>query len=530
MKRRQRNIDPTVSLFPFLTVLICTIGMLIVLLVISVRAVGTQAHNEAEKETADFDTLSSDVQDQIELHQLRSQGWLDARASLVEKVQAARLQRSFVQEALRELEDDAKILAAQLKLLLETPDGTVDQDRSERAIAELRRKIELAEAELASISDVASPTVYNLVPHDGPNGTHRRPIYVECTNRSLIIRPLDIELPISDFAAPSEPGNPLDAALTTIREYWVKYQVAGGEGEPYPLLVVRPSGAQAFTLARRAMTSWVDEFGYELIEDEKQINFGQNDPQLAGLVRDAVSRSLEQQRLLAIEIRARERALQQRTIAQQVATGAGGMRADRVNGGFVSGTRVNLPADQHDLTSDDDRTFKPEIETAKTTTKNSTKKSEGKFSEDDSRSSNISQSNPNSDQAGNSPFCSASSPTPLAQKRGVDWALPSKSDQRATAYLRPVRVFCSKDKLVLDPGPNSSIKKKIIPMNGSTLDAVEPLVASIWRLIDSWGPTPENGHWKPELRFSVLHGGRQRMQDLRSLMQNSGISISGESP
>ena len=536
MKRRQRNFDPTVSLFPFLTVLICTIGMLIVLLVISVRAVGTKAQKEADKETADFKVVSTDLQDQVALHQLRSQGWMEARAGLVGKVQAARLQRSFVQEALRELESDAEILAAQLKQLMETPEESIAPNQSEQEITELRRKIDLAEKELANIPTVAAPTIYNLVPHAGPNGTNRRPIYVECTDRSLIIRPLDVELAISDFAAPSEPGNPLDAALMTIREYWVKYKVSGVDGEPYPLLVVRPSGAQAFALARRAMTSWVDEFGYELIEDNKQINFGKNDSQLASLVRDAVNRSLERQRLLAVEIRAKERAFQQRAIAHQVATGAGGMRADRVNGGFISDKRVNHQARQSKSTSGDDQSPKPVSETPKTNTQAMAKApaQESKKKETDPNVNdavaNKSQFNPIGDEGGNSQLRSSPPPTPLAQKRGADWALPSKTPQRATAYLRPVRVFCSADTLVVDPGPNSSLQKKVIPLDGTSMDGVEPLVASIWGLIDSWGPTPENGHWKPELRFSVLPGGHRRMQDFQLLMQNSGISISGESP
>ena len=33
------------------------------------------------------------------------------------------------------------------------------------------------------------PTSYAIVPYDGPNGTHRRPIYIECTAQGVILQP-----------------------------------------------------------------------------------------------------------------------------------------------------------------------------------------------------------------------------------------------------------------------------------------------------------------------------------------------------
>ena len=53
----------------------------------------------------------------------------------------------------------------------------------------------------------------------GPHGTRRRPIYIECTLEGIIIQPEGFVLLPDDFHGPLGPGNPLDAALRTIREH-----------------------------------------------------------------------------------------------------------------------------------------------------------------------------------------------------------------------------------------------------------------------------------------------------------------------
>jgi hypothetical protein len=116
----------------------------------------------------------------------------------------------------------------------------------------------------------------------------------------------------------------------------------------------------------------------------------------------------------------------------------------------------------------------------------------------------------------------------LANSRGADWALPGKNTQRATAYLRPIRVICSDEELVIVTGPNTPLADNLIEFNQGTAAAVEPLVGSLWRLIDSWGPTPDNGYWKPVLKVETIPGGESRARDLKALMENSGIELSEE--
>jgi hypothetical protein len=600
MKRRKRPDDPTVSLFPFLTVLICTIGMLIVLLVISVRQVGSKsqqiAAENAEKQRAEL----ADLQADLDLHEIRAEGWTEIRESRVAELRAAHEERNYIEQALRELDDEAKTIAAQLQQLGAEAANDQAVEAEEKKVSQLRADLELEKKRLDEKKPLAeAPVMYNLVPYSGGGGTNRRPIYVECVNQKMILQPLRVELRLEDFAVPGEPGNPLDAGLTAIKEYWRRFDLAGAQGVPYPLLVVRPSGAQAYAVARRAMTSWVDEFGYELIPEGKPIKFGTPDPQLAEEVRKAVEQARKNQALLAEQLRYRERVLQQRAIAKQMATGggSGGLRADRARGGFTSDPRYASTHSQDGSgaaavkkllgsegakselagsgagtgdqggsgNSTASSTAKEETEFSLTRPANSgNAASKGSMERSESAADQKSEAQADSTyqpsnltkpataassgnssgqaggaaaksmnasgkgEGGTAPLSSGTAPASLAESRGADWALPGKNTQRATAYLRPIRVICSDEELVIVTGPETPLAEKLIKFNQGTSSAVEPLVGSLWRLIDSWGPTPDNGYWKPVLKVETIPGGEHRARDLKALMEDSGIDFSEE--
>ena len=93
------------------------------------------------------------------------------------------------------------------------------------------------------------PHCYAIIPYEGPNQTHRRPIYLECRADTVVIQPEGIELGEADFDGPLGAGNPLAAALRAAREYLVNRGTYDPQcdGEPYPLLLVRPRGMISFT-------------------------------------------------------------------------------------------------------------------------------------------------------------------------------------------------------------------------------------------------------------------------------------------
>ena len=97
------------------------------------------------------------------------------------------------------------------------------------------------------------PPAYAIVPYDGPNGTRRQPIYIECRSDAIVLQPEGIEFTEHDFKAP-RPRQSAGVDDSRRADY-----LAGGTApvpgrEPYPLLIVRSDGIEAFYLARSAMS------------------------------------------------------------------------------------------------------------------------------------------------------------------------------------------------------------------------------------------------------------------------------------
>lgn len=303
--RRRKRIPLSVTLFPFLAVLICTLGVLIVLLVLAVRA----ADLEAAEDVANIETIATEQAERInqltaELDErsLAIDILGDARQSIVDRATAAREHRGHLESEIRQLRDSMAQLEQEWQQLqhisANTSPDTIEMQRLAAQVAQLKIDISSNESELAEkqemVEEVPQP-MYSIVPHAGSGGTFRRPIFIESTERGLTLQPLGIHLNKADFAMPLGPGNPLDTALLAIREYWLKYDQSQSEGSPYPLVVIRPGGAEGFAIARRAMSSWEDEFGYELVEQEKQLDFGALDAELKKVVQRAIEEALARQ-------------------------------------------------------------------------------------------------------------------------------------------------------------------------------------------------------------------------------------------
>ena len=134
---------------------------------------------------------------------------------------------------------------------------------AERQVAEAKAKAEGKKRSFA------------IVPYEGPNSTHRRPIYIECRDDAVVLQPEGIVLGVHDFEGPMGPSNPLAMALRAEREYLLSQKGFDPQrdGEPYPLLLVRPDGIVAYYAARAAMKSWGPEFGYEFIEADWKLAY-----------------------------------------------------------------------------------------------------------------------------------------------------------------------------------------------------------------------------------------------------------------
>ena len=289
-RRRQREGGPSISLFPFLAVLICTMGALVPLLFAITRQARLQAASAA---VAKITEKKGEIQTERETMQWRIEQLKTSRTKTQDQLADARLE-------LGHLEDHARRLQEKIPALEKTVDeleqlGNDDnRQRSEQVeeLEKLRIQIEKARQQVtaAQLEAASRKKSYAVVPFNGPNQTHRRPIYIECRADAVLLQPEGIELFETDFEGPLGPGNPLASALRAMREYMLSKRAFDPQrdGEPYPLLLVRPDGVAAYYAAREAMKSWATEFGYELIDADWKLAYQAPDPTIGSSSRASV--------------------------------------------------------------------------------------------------------------------------------------------------------------------------------------------------------------------------------------------------
>jgi hypothetical protein len=304
MSRKPARQQVGVALFPFLAVLICTMGALIVLLVLLVQQARVDASTIAAQKVGAQAAASADseaARQRLEDAKWQRELLEKARAEKTKELSDARARLAHLEEHMHRLEEQARALLDKAKSIDEGKKLRDDELAAARAEAEkLKEEINRKRKEIADAKrkGPGKGDSYALIPYEGPAGTRRRPIYIECTEFGVVLQPEGLIFKTDDFTGPMGPGNPLDTALRAIREY-LERTANNKTGLPYPLLVVRPGGIVAYGAARLAMRSWDDEFGYELIGDDKQLDYGPADPALNDLLNKSVAVARQRQAMMA---------------------------------------------------------------------------------------------------------------------------------------------------------------------------------------------------------------------------------------
>jgi hypothetical protein len=303
MRNRRGNREaPRLSLFPFLAVLICTMGALMLLLLFVSRQARLQAARESAAKDAEQQTkIAADMQ----LAQWRVDQLANSRKATADQLRDARLVLGHVEENEGRLRAQFAELSAQAQKA--DREGLKPGNFAapgEEELRQLEGQIAAAQQRLALTQQAAAnrPRSYAIVPYEGPNRTRRRPIYIECRGDAVVLRPENVVFGEADFDEPLGPGNPLAAAVRAAREQMLMERNIDprNDGEPYPLLLVRPDGIPAYQCALAAMKSWGSDFGYELINADWQLKYPPPDPNVERAVTQAVELArLEHARLVA---------------------------------------------------------------------------------------------------------------------------------------------------------------------------------------------------------------------------------------
>lgn len=294
--RRRSTLSPT--LFPFLAVLVCTLGTLILFLAL----VAQQAQDSAEAETTA--TNDSETAQQVGSLVTEAQWMRDRYVALrqqqTDDLKDRSLELTHMESQIRKLRDELQQLSSLVEL---TAQEQPELSRQKAELKELRQRLQTEKAELEKWdTELTSrkPRVV-IVPHKGPNGTDQRPIYVECNAQGVRLQPEGSFISVEQLNGPAIIGNPLDAALRAVRHHWRKTDPDGPDA--YPLLVVRPDGIETYALARTAMRHWDDQFGYELIPADVDLAFPKSSATLKTsidiAIRDAVERQQQEMAALA---------------------------------------------------------------------------------------------------------------------------------------------------------------------------------------------------------------------------------------
>ena len=301
MSRRDRKgLSP--SLFPFLAVLVCTLGTLILLLALVAQNATNAAEQTARKPIPDPKAQvskglsASDVDSLLEEQVFRVKELVSFREEQTEELGERRDALTYIEEQLTSTRERLNQLNDEINRLNDETADTAEIDQ--QMLRTVQQQVDTEKQTLAKLREEAenqSPRIV-IVPHKGPNGTDRRPIYLECTSEGLTIFPEGNRITLEELERAAESTNPLDAALRTIRLHALgQYNDAA---PPYPLLVVRPDGIESYAAARGAMRDWDDQFGYELVPAGIQLAYAQPDPVLKQKVDLVIRQAAAQQRNL----------------------------------------------------------------------------------------------------------------------------------------------------------------------------------------------------------------------------------------
>ncbi len=292
--RRRRNVLQ-VSTFPFLAVLLCAMGSLILLLlvidrrakvVMRAKALETVRRMEKEDEKEAADRAAEWERRRLALHEHLQQQTqeLDAqKASLEQRLTA--ISHDLQTEQAREPALEQQLRAEQVNLIREEKvvasrlqETAQKKQQSEGAQAELVRltnelaKLQQTLADLKALRQRQQQT-YSLVPYRGRRGDNRRPIYLECAAGALILHPERSALAATDSSVD---------ILQEVQKRITRLEPTSLTGSskpetPYLLLLVRPDGILTYYRTLAALKDLQVDFGYEFVEPDWILSFPEDD-------------------------------------------------------------------------------------------------------------------------------------------------------------------------------------------------------------------------------------------------------------
>jgi hypothetical protein len=340
MARRQHH--NSISLFPFLAVLVCAMGALILLLLVMTRKIRHDQQLLAATVDAEIVAASVDRSDDIRALQIQvdtaEQNVDHLKAELARQQQAVTDQRSQLVAAQKELtqlqahvssphEDSSNVAellrdirslkseeAALLEKLTEAEKRLFDKQqllaRAEDDAANARLKLRQQHSALVSLRAQVQQATEKAAATDGTStllefsnstGTTRTPIVIDVTSKGFELLPEEVLIGPEDMEGFPVRDNPLLSVILTAHRHRSRGSVTS---EPYVLLVVRPDGALPFYHAQRILIDAKVHYGFELVEQDEELKTGDRDPAALPLIQSALTEAFQRREKLYAKLMA----------------------------------------------------------------------------------------------------------------------------------------------------------------------------------------------------------------------------------
>lgn len=312
MRGRRHKLQ--VSTFPFLAVLLCAMGSLILVLLVMDRKAHRAAQARAQREAAKLveESARNESARQAEREKLKEQArkeWEKKRDALHDKLTreqvemqlqmrkireelqgiAARLhyEQDTTTQLRRKTQDQRSRLQAEEQLLRTLRSSAKQSENQSKESSQALRRMTLDLLQMEQVlkdlktSRQREQKTFSVVPYHGRRGENRRPIYVECSADGVVFHPEHKAMPLVALI----PGSG-DAAGNVRAE--VERRIAlqrqklaalppNVDKTPYLLLLLRPSGVTTYHLFQRALRGLPLDFGYEFIDDDWVLDFPADD-------------------------------------------------------------------------------------------------------------------------------------------------------------------------------------------------------------------------------------------------------------
>lgn len=291
MRRRRQQLQ--VSTFPFLAVLLCAMGVLILLLLVLDRRARVVARARllqaaALAQTADAEAeaarraewerrrqaLHAQLQEEDEQLLAQVRAIQDRAAAALANLDASQEHQRTLQDRLRQELAQLALGQEELQARRSAVDRVGQQTDTTRAeLARLTTLLAQMEQTLAALAAARKrqQQTYSLVPYRGKRGDSRRPLYIECAANGLVFHPDRLALTGLEATASGIRGE-IERRIARQREGVTR---TGGtpDESAYLLMLIRPNGIVTYYQTIAALQGLKVDFGYELIDEDWLLDF-----------------------------------------------------------------------------------------------------------------------------------------------------------------------------------------------------------------------------------------------------------------